>query len=121
MNSTVLRTPQDYESPLEESLYQPTRGSGAGTFCDGDGDQGSSTGKVVVEMEVRKVFVRYSQHPPDAHRGFDLNGGEVVVLAPVDARWEVVERQRLKRLRQQQERVGAGLLHQHWAVVARVD
>lgn len=101
-DSDVLRTPQDYESPLEEVLYQPTRGSkGRGPFVMETVVRVPAKGKVVVEMEVRKVFVRYSQHPPDAHRGFDLNGAQVVVLAPVDARWEVVERQRLKRLRQQ--------------------
>lgn len=119
MNSTVLRTPQDYESPLEESLYQPTRGSGRrGPFVMETVIRVPAKGKVVVEMEVRKVFVRYSQHPPDAHRGFDLNGAQVVVLAPVDARWEVVERQRLKRLRQQQEpgggRIAAPALGDGW-------
>ncbi|KAN0061129.1 Subunit of the glycosylphosphatidylinositol transamidase complex-like protein [Thecaphora frezii] len=35
---------------------------------------------VKVEMQVRKEFLRYAEHPPDAHRGFDL---PPAVLLPV--------------------------------------
>ncbi len=36
---------------------------------------------VQISLEFEKMFLKYTEHPPDAQRGWDLPGG---VLVPVD-------------------------------------
>lgn len=84
----LLRSVADFESPIEELTYQPTTGKRGERkpFVMEGVIRIPAQSKVVLTMELRKEFVPYSQHPPDAHRGFDLNPAIVFPLAPVDPR-----------------------------------
>ncbi|EST05456.1 GPI transamidase component PIG-T [Kalmanozyma brasiliensis GHG001] len=99
--SGLLRSEADVGDPVEEVLYQPTRGARVSRkpFVLETTLRLPARSRVVVTLELRKVFVEYSRHPPDAHRGFDLNGAVVVPLAPVDPREEVVAKERAKQRR----------------------
>ncbi|SPO25521.1 related to GPI-anchor transamidase complex subunit Gpi16 [Ustilago trichophora] len=84
----LLRGVADFENPIESLIYQPTtakRGSRRPFVLEGV-VRIPARSKVVLTMELRKTFVPYSQHPPDAHRGFDLSPAIVFPLAPVDPR-----------------------------------
>ncbi|KAJ1032916.1 hypothetical protein NDA16_000195 [Ustilago loliicola] len=84
----LLRSVADFEPPIEELTYQPTTGNRGERkpFVLEGVIRIPAQSKVVLTMELRKEFVPYSQHPPDAHRGFDLNPAIVFPLAPVDPR-----------------------------------
>ncbi|KAJ1599908.1 hypothetical protein NDA14_004865 [Ustilago hordei] len=87
-DAELLRSVADLESPIEELTYQPAtgkRGERKPFVLEGVIRMPAQS-KVVLRMELRKQFVPYSQHPPDAHRGFDLNSAIVFPLAPVDPR-----------------------------------
>lgn len=97
-NSTddeLLRSIDDFNNPVEELLYQPTVGDKRGDrrpFVLESVVRVPARSKVVLTMELRKVFVPYSQHPPDAHRGFDLAPAVIFPLAPVDPRESLLHR-----------------------------
>ncbi|SPO25694.1 related to GPI-anchor transamidase complex subunit Gpi16 [Ustilago trichophora] len=84
----LLRGVADFDNPIESLFYQPNtakRGSRKPFVLEGV-VRLPARSKVVLTMELRKTFVPYSQHPPDAHRGFDLSPAIIFPLAPVDPR-----------------------------------
>ncbi|GAC93460.1 potential GPI-protein transamidase complex subunit [Pseudozyma hubeiensis SY62] len=87
----LLRGVADYTDPVEELIYQPTRGKRGGRkpFVMEAVVRLPAKSRVVLTVELKKSFVAYSQHPPDAHRGFDLSGGIVFPIAAVDPREEL--------------------------------
>ncbi|SJX62963.1 related to GPI-anchor transamidase complex subunit Gpi16 [Sporisorium reilianum f. sp. reilianum] len=84
----LLRSVSDYENPVEDVSYQPTVGQRGGRkpFVLESVVRIPAASRVTLTMELKKVFVAYSRHPPDAHRGFDLNPALVFPLAPIDPR-----------------------------------
>lgn len=88
----LLRGVADFANPVEEMVYQPTtsmRGSRK-PFVIESVVRIPARSTVTLSLELRKEFVPYSQHPPDAHRGFDLSPAIVFPLAPVDPRQEAL-------------------------------
>ncbi len=95
----LLRTIADFESPIESLTYQPTNAGGKEKrkpFVLESVVRLPARSKVTLTMELRKTFVPYSQHPPDAHRGFDLAPAIIFPLAAVDPR-EALLRQSLRK------------------------
>lgn len=123
----LLRSIADFESPLEQVTYQPTTmrsddAEGSASMAhSGDARRGTrpfvleavvripAHASVTLQIELRKQFVPYSQHPPDAHRGFDLNPAIIFPLAPVDPRESLVAKQSKSRLRHKQNRAASTL------------
>lgn len=94
----LLRSIQDYASPVESIYYQPVitpgKRGGRKPFVLESVVRIPAQSRVVLTIEVRKVFVAYSQHPPDAHRGFDLAPAIIFPLAPEDPRKALTKRPR---------------------------
>ncbi|TKY85849.1 hypothetical protein EX895_005390 [Sporisorium graminicola] len=116
----LLRSVSDYANPVEDVSYQPTvgeRGSGAGRkpFVLESVVRIPAASRVTLTIELKKVFVAYSRHPPDAHRGFDLNPALVFPLAPVDPRAQLKHSQSQSQGRTQFS--GAALAGSHSAPV----
>lgn len=84
----LLRSVADYQDPVEHITYQPTtsRRGGTSPFVIEAVVRIPASSTVVFTLELKKSFVPYSQHPPDAHRGFDLNPAIVIPLMPLDPR-----------------------------------
>ncbi|CDR99708.1 hypothetical protein [Sporisorium scitamineum] len=87
----LLRSVADYENPVEDVVYQPTVGTRGERkpFVLETVVRIPASSRVVLTMELKKVFVAYSRHPPDAHRGFDLNPALIFPLAPIDPRTQL--------------------------------
>lgn len=93
-DEVVVRSARDLESPIEHFTYQPSKSSSRKPYVLEAVVRIPASSRVVLQLELRKEFVRYSQHPPDAHRGFDLSPGIIFPLAPIDPRTALLQQQR---------------------------
>lgn len=93
-DEVVIRSARDLESPIEHFSYQPSKSSSRKPYVLETVVRIPASSRVVLQLELRKEFVRYSQHPPDAHRGFDLSPGIIFPLAPIDPRTALLQQQR---------------------------
>ncbi|GAC71716.1 GPI transamidase complex, GPI16/PIG-T component [Moesziomyces antarcticus T-34] len=83
----LMRGIQDFADPVEQLSYQPRSRDSA--FVLESILRIPPRSVVKISFEVAKAFVPYSQHPPDAHRGFDLAPAIFFPLAPTDPRARV--------------------------------
>ena len=41
-----------------------------------------------LSIEFDKAFIKYTEHPPDANRGFDVGSAVITTLSKIESKWD---------------------------------
>ncbi|CAG8561184.1 667_t:CDS:2, partial [Paraglomus occultum] len=75
--------------PIKQLFYQPAVDRSRPSVMEANISLPADS-ITTLSIEFDKAFIKYTEHPPDANRGFDVGSAVITTLSKVESKWDSI-------------------------------